>query len=51
MTAPVRYGGAPAQLHADKAYDIAALMAQASELLAQPPAIEPVDVIAAKLPG
>jgi AcrR family transcriptional regulator len=29
----------------------AALMAQASELLAQPPAIEPVDVIAAKLPG
>jgi hypothetical protein len=26
-------------------------MAQASELLAQPPAIEPVDVIAAKLPG
>jgi quinol monooxygenase YgiN len=29
----------------------AALMAQAPELLAQPPAIEPVDVIAAKLPG
>ena len=29
----------------------AVLMAQASELLAQPPAIEPVDVIAAKLPG
>ena len=28
-----------------------ALMAQASELFAQPPAIEPVDVIAAKLPG
>jgi quinol monooxygenase YgiN len=28
-----------------------ALMAQAPELLAQPPAIEPVDVIAAKLPG
>jgi hypothetical protein len=27
------------------------LLAQASELLAQPPAIEPVDVIAAKLPG
>ena len=23
MTAQVRYGGAPAQLHADKAYDIA----------------------------
>jgi quinol monooxygenase YgiN len=29
----------------------AALMAQAPELLAQPPAIEPVDVLAAKLPG
>jgi quinol monooxygenase YgiN len=29
----------------------AALMAQASELLAEPPAIEPVDVLAAKLPG
>jgi hypothetical protein len=29
----------------------AALMAQAPELLAQPPVIEPVDVIAAKLPG
>jgi quinol monooxygenase YgiN len=28
-----------------------ALMAQAPELLEQPPAIEPVDVIAAKLPG
>ena len=28
-----------------------ALMAQASELFAQPPEIEPVDVIAAKLPG
>ena len=28
-----------------------ALMAQASDLLAQPPAIEPVDVLAAKLPG
>jgi quinol monooxygenase YgiN len=28
-----------------------ALMAQAAELFAQPPAIEPVDVIAAKLPG
>ena len=28
-----------------------ALMAQASELLEQPPAIEPVDVLAAKLPG
>jgi quinol monooxygenase YgiN len=28
-----------------------ALMAQASELLEQPPVIEPVDVIAAKLPG
>ena len=28
-----------------------ALMAQASELFAQPPVIEPVDVIAAKLPG
>jgi quinol monooxygenase YgiN len=28
-----------------------ALMAQASELLAQPPTIEPVDVLAAKLPG
>src|SRR5438034_10215665 len=29
----------------------AALMAQASELLAQPPSIERVDVLAAKLPG
>jgi hypothetical protein len=29
----------------------AALMAQASELFAQPPVIEPVDVLAAKLPG
>ena len=29
----------------------AALMAQASELLAQPPVIEKVDVLAAKLPG
>jgi len=29
----------------------AALMAQAPELLAQPPVIEPADVIAAKLPG
>jgi quinol monooxygenase YgiN len=29
----------------------AALMAQAPDLLAQPPAIEPVDVLAAKLPG
>jgi quinol monooxygenase YgiN len=28
-----------------------ALMAQAPELLEQPPMIEPVDVIAAKLPG
>jgi len=28
-----------------------ALMAQARELLEQPPVIEPVDVIAAKLPG
>jgi quinol monooxygenase YgiN len=28
-----------------------ALTAQASELLAQPPAIEPVEVLAAKLPG
>ncbi len=28
-----------------------ALMAQAAELFAQPPVIEPVDVIAAKLPG
>jgi quinol monooxygenase YgiN len=28
-----------------------ALMAQAPELLAQPPAIEPVEVLAAKLPG
>ena len=27
-----------------------ALMAQASDLLAEPPAIEPVDVLAAKLP-
>jgi hypothetical protein len=26
-------------------------MAQAPELLAQPPVIEPVDVLAAKLPG
>jgi len=29
----------------------AALMEQASELLAQPPAIEKVDILAAKLPG
>ena len=29
----------------------AALMAQAPELLEQPPVIEPVDVLAAKLPG
>ena len=29
----------------------AALMAQAPELLDQPPSIEPVDIIAAKLPG
>lgn len=29
----------------------AALMAKASELLTQPPAIEKVDVLAAKLPG
>jgi quinol monooxygenase YgiN len=29
----------------------AALMAKASDLLAQPPAIEKVDVLAAKLPG
>ena len=29
----------------------AALMAQASDLLAQPPIIEQVDVLAAKLPG
>ena len=29
----------------------AALMAQAPELLAQPPVIEPVDVLAARLPG
>ncbi len=29
----------------------AALMAKATELLAQPPAIEKVDVLAAKLPG
>lgn len=29
----------------------AALMAQAPDLLAQPPAIEKVDVLAAKLPG
>jgi quinol monooxygenase YgiN len=29
----------------------AALMAQASELLAQPPAIEKVDILAAKLPA
>ena len=29
----------------------AALMAQAPELLAEPPVIEPVDVLAAKLPG
>jgi quinol monooxygenase YgiN len=28
-----------------------ALMAQAADLFAQPPTIEPVDVIAAKLPG
>jgi quinol monooxygenase YgiN len=28
-----------------------ALMAQASDLLAEPPEIKPVDVIAAKLPG
>jgi len=29
----------------------AALMAKASELLAQPPSIEKIDVLAAKLPG
>ena len=29
----------------------AALMAQASDLLAQPPSIEQIDVLAAKLPG
>ena len=29
----------------------ASLMAQAPELLAQPPAIQPADVLAAKLPG
>ena len=29
----------------------AALMAQASDLLSQPPSIEQVDVLAAKLPG
>lgn len=29
----------------------AALMAKASELLAEPPKIEPVDVLAAKIPG
>jgi hypothetical protein len=29
----------------------AALMARAPELFAQPPVIEPVDVLAAKLPG
>jgi hypothetical protein len=29
----------------------AALMAQAPELLQQPPVIEPVEVLAAKLPG
>jgi quinol monooxygenase YgiN len=29
----------------------AALMAKASELLAQPPEIQPVDVLASKLPG
>ena len=29
----------------------AALMAQAAELLAQPPTIEQVDILAAKLPG
>jgi quinol monooxygenase YgiN len=29
----------------------AALMTQAPELLAQPPVIEPVDVLASKLPG
>lgn len=29
----------------------AALMAQASDLLAQPPTIEPLDVLAAKLPS
>jgi quinol monooxygenase YgiN len=29
----------------------AALMAQASDLLAQPPTIEQVDILAAKLPG
>jgi quinol monooxygenase YgiN len=29
----------------------AALMAQAADLFAEPPSIEPVDVLAAKLPG
>jgi hypothetical protein len=29
----------------------AALLAQAPELLARPPVIDPVDVLAAKLPG
>jgi hypothetical protein len=29
----------------------AALMAQAPDLLEQPPAIEPVDILAAKLPS
>jgi len=29
----------------------AALLARAPDLLAQPPSIEPVDVLAAKLPG
>jgi hypothetical protein len=31
MTAQVRYGGAPAQLHADKAYDIAGRLRCAAE--------------------
>ena len=40
--------GRPAHLGGQVA---AALMAQAPELLAQPPVIEPVDVLVAKLPG
>ncbi|ASW00730.1 putative quinol monooxygenase [Paraburkholderia aromaticivorans] len=41
-------GGRDAHLHGKVA---AALMAKAGELLASPPSIEKVDVLAAKLPG
>ena len=34
-----------------RTFPAAALMAKASELLAQPPSIEKIDVLASKLPG